>query len=751
MACGFCHIVALEITLNLTLTIFLKIYFMKKLFLTLGVACMALTGFASTRVLYQQNFEKVTTPAEAGWGDYRGLMTIASDEYGKFLEINQNGQNGGSTYVKWGQEVFLSEGESVLENGTYNVHFEYMIKNSTCNQYNSAITIFTNEDPGVNQPYRNRFSPAGYWQNYLFDVSQVDDGNTKDALQYVIDGATKVNESTAEDGTVTTSYSIDYSDPTTLAENVWYVIDMTVDVYERTVEYQMQTITGEIIKGGTLTVPETNIADGSAITMYAEGLNVMLARNNTTYDIDNIMISTDTEADYANDPTVALTRIGRDSDDQENLNIRAYTISFMDGETLHVIGTDGAEESVDYAECDGEYVYETTTSGTLKAWTTCGEAQSEVIEAQVECVPVALPEAIASISAVGTDFAKNYVLTVSNADVPLQPTIFIDYEYTGKEGEKIAEKDQASGCSLEVTQEGTLTITTKAFGYQPTTVTVTNDSQFETKKVWDFARMTKEEIAAAGFPAEFTVLNSDQTSGFNNWTARKRLYYESPTETEDVLDADGNVTETRPLRIYPFGFVAEDNTTNVLEYSVIDRTGVAETAKGELFEGLTIFPERGKVDEGSLPNVGMLYHIGLYNDQTKNNNNNVYIHDLAETDFVVVNSINNYGGNSNHPKVATDDEYYAVLAGDDAAYSVAQKGVLNEETGTYDVIHALYRIDTAITKITVYQQKGAGDAVKGIESTVAGDNYWYSIDGVRVAEPTRPGLYIHNGKKIIVK
>ncbi len=34
---------------------------------------------------------------------------------------------------------------------------------------------------------------------------------------------------------------------------------------------------------------------------------------------------------------------------------------------------------------------------------------------------------------------------------------------------------------------------------------------------------------------------------------------------------------------------------------------------------------------------------------------------------------------------------------------------------------------------------------------VTGDNNWYSIDGVRVVEPTKAGLYIHNGKKVIVK
>lgn len=721
---------------------------MKKSLLTLGVACLALSSFASTRVLYSQNFEKAADPEAAGWAAYRGLMTIASDEYGKFLEINQNGQNGGSTYVNWGTDIFVGADNQPIVTETYDVHFEFQIKNSTCNQYNSAITIFTNKLPGANQPYRNMWSPAGYWQNYVFDVSQVDNG-TNDPLLYAIDGGTVTTENTAEDGTVSYSYSIDYSDPTTFATNTWYVVDLTVNVKTREVEYMVTTITGETVKGGSITVPETNIADGSEISMFAEGMNVMLARTNTTYDIDNIKVSVDIEGDWANDPSVALTRIGKTADDELDLNLRAYTITFGEGETLHVVGTDGVEETAEYEECDGEYNYETATSGTLKAWTTCGTATSQVIEAEVECVPVALPEATATISSVAEGFAKTYTLTVSNADVPLQPTIFIDYEFVGESGNKIAAEGEASGVKLSVTEKGTLKVTTAAFGYESTSTTVVNDVDFATKKVWDFARLTKEEIAAAGFPAEFQILNSDNTSGFNNWTARKRLYYISSTETVEEVAEDGTVSVV-PATIYPFGFITAENNDNVIEYSVIDRAAIPETAKGEYFEGLNIFPERGKVDEGGLPNVGMLYRIGLYNDQTKNNNNNVYICDLDESDFVVVNYINNYGGNSNHPTCATDDEYYAVLAGEDAVYSVAQSGVLNEETGLYDVIHALYRIDTVITKITVFQQ-GEGGAVEAVEATVAGDNNWYSIDGVRVAEPTRPGLYIHNGKKIIVK
>lgn len=32
------------------------------------------------------------------------------------------------------------------------------------------------------------------------------------------------------------------------------------------------------------------------------------------------------------------------------------------------------------------------------------------------------------------------------------------------------------------------------------------------------------------------------------------------------------------------------------------------------------------------------------------------------------------------------------------------------------------------------------------------DNYWYSLDGVKLAgKPTQKGIYINNGHKIIIK
>lgn len=710
---------------------------MKKIFLTLGVASLALSSFAGQRILYQQNFETAESVEATGWTYGGASISIASDAFGKFLELNQGQTNGRSAQVTWGQDIFMKDGASVLEDGTYNLKFDFSIKQGSNNQYNSEFTVFTNHTPIANNLYRTPWSQkpeASCWDNYLFDMSQVD----KEPLMFAIDGPTKVT--TAEDGTKT--YEVDKTEANTFEAGQWYTVELNVNVNTREVEYSVSSLAGDIVKQGTRKVPEADI-NGDPISMYAEGLFIMVARYATIYDIDNIVVSYESSVDFANAPTVALTRVGQTADETLDLAMRAYTITFIDGETLHVLGTDGKEESVEYADCEGAYVYETTTSGVLKAWTTVGEAKSEVVEATVDCTPIALPEVVATITSVGEGFTKTYTLSVDNSDVPLRPTIFIDYEFTGNNGEKLSKEGVASGEKVTVSQEGTLKVTSLAFGYQETTKNIKNDLQFETKRVYDFARMSEEDIKAAGFPA-FTVLNSDATSGFNNWTARKRLYY-NVAGTEHENEAGETVYDAA----YPFGFVAADNEVNVIKYAVIDNTGNEDIKPESYFEGLSIFPDKGKKTDG-YPNVGMMYRIGLFNDETKNNNNNIIIKDLAATDFVVVNSINNYGGNSIHPVVSSDEEYFKVLAGEDAVYSVATDGVLNEETQSYDVTHALYRIDTACTKITVFKQAGSS-AVETITNEVVGDNWYYSIDGMRMENPTRPGIYIHNGKKVIIK
>jgi hypothetical protein len=66
----------------------------------------------------------------------------------------------------------------------------------------------------------------------------------------------------------------------------------------------------------------------------------------------------------------------------------------------------------------------------------------------------------------------------------------------------------------------------------------------------------------------------------------------------------------------------------------------------------------------------------------------------------------------------------------------------------------LTRFKNSLRYETIYVNLTIGNMPEGI-SNVNNDakatNVWYSINGVRVAQPTQKGLYIRNGKKYLVK
>ena len=47
-----------------------------------------------------------------------------------------------------------------------------------------------------------------------------------------------------------------------------------------------------------------------------------------------------------------------------------------------------------------------------------------------------------------------------------------------------------------------------------------------------------------------------------------------------------------------------------------------------------------------------------------------------------------------------------------------------------------------------------GDDATGINTATishAADNVWYDLSGRRVAKPTQRGIYIHGGKKVVIR
>ena len=99
----------------------------------------------------------------------------------------------------------------------------------------------------------------------------------------------------------------------------------------------------------------------------------------------------------------------------------------------------------------------------------------------------------------------------------------------------------------------------------------------------------------------------------------------------------------------------------------------------------------------------------------------------------------------------TKDSDLSTLTDGNSHYVYDNDGFRLQSTGTIAANKAYLSLPTSDTdKINV----SLGGATTGIED-IAADNEdhgaWYTLDGVKVNEkPTAKGLYIHNGKKVIV-
>lgn len=106
-------------------------------------------------------------------------------------------------------------------------------------------------------------------------------------------------------------------------------------------------------------------------------------------------------------------------------------------------------------------------------------------------------------------------------------------------------------------------------------------------------------------------------------------------------------------------------------------------------------------------------------------------------------------------KQGDTDVVFTVAAGEENVVEAVTNGSWHTQSGEIEL--------TVPTDITVKGGAGnkpfdyvlitgtvdTGSAVKAVE--VAEDNVWYNLQGVKIAEPTQKGLFIHNGKKVIVK
>ena len=720
---------------------------MRKVYLLFAAMfAYSVVATAGIKNLYKQDFETCGTPQNAGWSspNLAGGMSIASSEYGSWFEFSLGGNNNRNAVMdfNYGQE----EGATIYGDQSmkkYTVKFQWGIQANTSSpatpknaQFSTEVAVITPsivaaEDVPEGWKITGSINNGQYAGNdslRLFSITQL-----KGA--YAEDNAYWADENDNSNYILDYYFNGDTEKKVTLEEGMWYDIAVTVDTEARTASYVMTTLQGDAVAEGTYTIPEY-------CSVWAKGINVLLGRYNAIAAIDEVKVQVETEGDYANAPSISLVEI-----DQEK---RTYDIYFEDGEILNLKTTEGTEESA----TESPYRYITTTSGTLDCWTVSGTAESEHATQEVDASVIALPEAVVDITKVNNGYVKTYKLTVDNSTVPTQPTILLTYKYNGEGDENL---EVPSGTSIDVTEKGTLEVTTRAYGFAPTTITIENDTEFAIDQTIDFQHMEAAKLAELGFTEMDPLGDECKMSGEGNWIARERHWYGI---ADGGVDDSGNPTYEKHI---VYGFSANEG-------EVINRMQlVPSLVKKDMFAPL--YTWASEAGDGS-DAVAMKFNLGIGMIQTgilgdaqdakiTVQNLTMGIDGLTENDYYIVYVINNYGGSSLHPLFPQG----TAVADATAQYKAMNLGdglnPLNLTPNDTDVrvlrgtdTFELYRIDTAISAIEIYKAAG-GNGIKALPyNQIVSDHNApiFNLNGVQVnAKSLKKGVYVKQGKKFVVK
>ena len=230
------------------------------------------------------------------------------------------------------------------------------------------------------------------------------------------------------------------------------------------------------------------------------------------------------------------------------------------------------------------------------------------------------------------------------------------------------------------------------------------------------------------------------------------------------------VTGTFPLcygETYNFVWVS-GNYDHECSFTITDPSGniLAEHAEDEAFTDYNLFTYT--MSMGEEPGIEELYLVGTFNDWSQEegleaftlNENNEFEASLAleaGAEFKLITPV------TVDATTAPTWKWFGGVDDNNVGYFLINEGLLGvginmvtpganfkvEEADTYDFVVTTARGINEPLSITV--NKALPTAITDLNSE-NGDNTWYNIQGMKLqGVPTVPGIYIQNGKKVVVK
>jgi len=688
-----------------------KIYY----FLTAMLAFFAISANADTKVIYQDNYSSAEA-SKANWHDNRSDAAIdfISTPDGNYLQfnltLNGNNFNGTRFYSIWGATPW--EGVTIPETGyTLTTYFNFeqfgnnasSKKDGAYNQRNHEIAIINASDEDNITNYWG--DAATSYPNYLFKLTQCQTG----------DAAGEGGWPTAVNGACG-FYINNETELVNVAAATWY--KLTLNVIGNTVNYDISGYDGSPLKSGSYILPDgvDNRAGGMLVygARYASKTNVGL----------NLKIAMESDEAVANMPTVTLSQVmGND---------RVYKATFAEGETLHYILPGGEEQEVDYWDAEdenqnpGAMLLTATQSGTMKVWTTKGEAKSDEVSIEVTCGWIKLVDPVVAIASVSEGFGKSYTVTFNATDAShlLPVNAAIQYSIDGG-----ALTQVTNGGTIVLDKACTLTVTVNQIPvggkeyYERSSVTINNDVEYQV--ALDVQYINWDDTHFAGNAAWEAGKLED--SNMSHWAGHWQESNKYDKEEQDKMKEDPNyvpVPTQNPVKVY-----RTDGSYDLPIYTLVnDEAGV--NYANEL---LPLIPNTARANVAILLEEGIFVNGTSYNNLELTFDSKWVTDDAAKPNFIEIRKTNNYDRYDKGPGRHITD----IVKTDKTDYT-------------------LYRFDTAIHSARVFTYKGFVPGATGIEAikdvkTVDVNAPIYTLGGVRVANAAQKGIYIQNGKKFVVK
>ena len=376
------------------------------------------------------------------------------------------------------------------------------------------------------------------------------------------------------------------------------------------------------------------------------------------------------------------------------------------------------------------------------------------------------PEVSISFKQNGDNYIPVYNFSSDQSSIAGTPTVTYSYEINSSKG---------TATSYEATEKGTLKVIVSADGYTSAEKTVViNNILFNKSYNYDFSTLTSHSETTVGSQTKYNSIGcqaySLESDAFENITLNNmsQLWAITAGKTLGLMSrvGKGSVTYTGS---FPEGsyFVGDNNvsTTNVLSYSqygvvkelsvYIPLVTVSVSEAGFATYATTnnvVVPndENVKVMTVKVNAAGTAIELNKVAAGTVIPANEGILVKAAKGNynFVVTSEAGKELENNSLVAATTD------VTSDGAKYFALTK--IGEKVG-----FALVEKDVVIPAGKAYLEVAAGTSAKffsldgeatGINSvkTAKADGAYYTLEGVKTTKPVK-GLYIHNGKKIVVK